>query len=145
MFYPPNNPKLSAALNSTHTHPPGSPFSISSTNYTIFNFLEISHYLKMFTPETSSNIPPSPVKHLNFLCTSMYFLYIFGFLTQTPPQTPPYFLNLKPQENSPCPLLDQHFTFSLKIMTLPRILTFGILTPRTQKISKKTGRPNCPN
>ena len=32
-FLPTKNPKLSATLKSTHTHPPGSQFSISSTKY----------------------------------------------------------------------------------------------------------------
>ena len=51
--------------------------------------------------------------------------------------SPPYFLHLKPQENAPCPLLDQHFTFSLKIMTLPRIFNFwNVDTPKPENAEK---------
>ena len=48
-----------------------------------------------------------------------------------------FLLHLKPQENAPCPHLDQNFPFSLKIMTLPRIFNFGMLTPRNPKMMKK--------
>ena len=47
---------------------------------------------------------------------------------------PSIFLQLKPQENAPCPLLDQHFTFSLKIMTLHRIFNFwNVDIPKPEK------------
>ena len=46
---------------------------------------------------------------------------------------PPYFVHLKRQENPPCPPLDQHFTFSLKIMTLPKKFDFwNVDTPKPE-------------
>ena len=74
-------------------------------------FLEISHY--------SSNIPPyqSPCQKFKFSLGIDIFPIYFEFL-------PLFFVHVKPQENPPCPLMDQHFTFSLKIMTLPTIFNF---------------------
>ena len=46
---------------------------------------------------------------------------------------PPYFLHIKRQENPPCPPLDQHFTYSLKIMTLPKKIDFwNVDTPKPE-------------
>ncbi len=67
-FLPTKNPKLCVALTSIHIHPPGSQFSISSTNYTISQFfLEIYHYLNFFTPWASSNIHLKPQENAPYL------------------------------------------------------------------------------
>ena len=50
---------------------------------------------------------------------------------------PPIFLHLKPQENASCPLLDQHFRFSLKIMTLSRVFnSWNVDTPKPENAEK---------
>ena len=69
----------------------------------------------------------------------MYFLYIFFMFDPINPQNvpPPYVLHLKPQENAPCPLLDQNLTFSLNIMTLPRVFNFwNVDTPKPENAEK---------
>ena len=68
----------------------------------------------------------------------MYFIYIYILIVDPKtPQNPPYFLHLKPKKMPPCPLLDQTFTISLRIMTLPKFFNFwNVDTPKPENAEK---------
>ena len=120
-FVPTKNPKLSAALKSTHNW-----IKMFNCIYNlIIQFLKLFFgnfplFKKCVSPKPPQIVPTTNprVKNNNFFadrCISYMFLNCWP---NKPPKMPPYLvLHLKPQENAPCPLLDQHFTFSLKIKT----------------------------
>ena len=97
-------------------------------------FWNIPLYNKCLPPKPS-HIFPLTNPRVNKLKCSLHIVFPIYLLIfdPPPPNPPPIFLHHKPQENAPCPHLDKHFTFSLNIMTLPRIFNFGMLKPENDE------------
>ena len=67
----------------------------------------------------------SPRQHLKKnLQIDIFPIFVKSFTPIKPPKMRLSVLRLKPKTNAPDPLPDQHFTLSLKIMTLTRIYNF---------------------